>query len=218
MARAAPPRGDRRNLIATALYRCIARQGFANTTLKDIADQAEMSPSHVGYYFDDKAAILEHYALSICEQNLAELPDLGEPDLDRLIDAITNFCLGERQMSTGLLGVIQELSGLAVHDARLFEIKSSHSTAWREYLEAFFQRTEPANRLSAREAAWLAHAMLIGLNTNTLFDRALDRKVAHELFRRALRVLAGLGEERPRAAAAPRPSVRARTTSRRKGR
>ena len=211
MKRALQPRPDRRGLITRALYRCISEQGYANTTLKDIADRAEMSPSHVGYYFNNKVEILEGYAELVCRQNLAALPDVGEPDLERLIDELATFCLGEGQMTTGLLGVIQELTGLAVHDPRLFEIKAQHTEAWREYLEALFGRVTPANGLSAREAAWLAHAILVGLNTNTLFDSDLDREVAHDMFRRALRTLAGLDT------LAARPRVRGRSPAKRSG-
>ena len=70
MARAAEPKIDRRAVIARALYDCICSQGYASTTLTDIADRAKMSPSHVGYYFDNKAAILEYYSVELCEQML----------------------------------------------------------------------------------------------------------------------------------------------------
>ena len=185
---AAQPR-DRRGAIANALYRCIREKGFANTSLKDIADQADMTPSHVSYYFENKASILEYYSAAICRRNTAEFPDLREPDLDRLLDQIATFCMGEGQMSIGLLGVIQELTGLAVHDPNLHSIKAEHTAVWREYLEAFFDRASPIPGLSSRNAAHLAHAMLIGLNTNTLFDRDLDRETARQLFRNTLQAL-----------------------------
>ncbi len=190
MARAAQERVDRRRTIAGALYRCVREQGYANTTLKDLADCAGMSASHVGYYFDNKAAVLEYYAESICEQNLSALPDLEEPELQRLLDRIAEFCLGAGQMSAGLLGVIQELTGLAVHDPGLHKIKSRHTRAWREYLEALFCRARPANGLSPREAAFQIHAIVVGLNTNTLFDDRLGRQQAHRILRRALQDLA----------------------------
>lgn len=189
MARAAAQQQDRRGVIAAALYRCIREKGFANTTLKDIAEQANMTPSHIGYYFDNKASILEYYGAAICRRNVAELPDLNAPNVKRLIDSIATFCFGKGQMNPGLLGVIQELNGLAVHDPALHEIKAEHAIAWRCYLESFFLLVQPRAGLEAREAAHLAHAMLIGLNTNTLFDPDLDREVACGLFRNALRNL-----------------------------
>jgi AcrR family transcriptional regulator len=155
-----------------------------------------MTPSHVAYYFENKASILEYYGAAICRRNTAEFPDLKEPDLDRLLDQIATFCMGEGQMSIGLLGVIQELTGLAVHDPNLHSIKAEHTIVWREYLEAFFERANPIPGLSSRDAAHLAHAMLIGLNTNTLFDRDLDRETARQLFRRTLQALT-VGSDTP---------------------
>ncbi len=194
MPRAAAQPSDRRSRIARALYRCIREKGYANTSLRDVADAAEMSPSHVGYYFDNKAAILEYYGALVCDQNLAALPDADEPDLERRIDDLARFCLGPGQTSAGLLGVIQELTGLAVHDPRLHAVKARHTEGWRAYLERFFDDAPLAPGLSAGEAARLAHAMLVGLNTNTLFDSGLSRERAHETFRQALRGLVGLRE------------------------
>jgi AcrR family transcriptional regulator len=218
MARAAEPRGDRRAEIARALYLCMSKRGYANTTLKDIADAAGMTPSHVGYYFDDQAAILEHYALGLCERIVDGFPDLSEPDPERLIDAVVEFCFGERQLNSEFLGVIQELAGLAVHDARLNRIKTEHAAAWRRYLEALFQRLGKRG-LVPRDAAWIAHALVVGLDTNSLFDRTLTREAARELFRGALRSLAGLAQAAPRRAQRVRSPRRARSvrTHRKRG-
>jgi len=192
VARSASERADRRSVIAKALYQCISKQGYANTTLKDIADCAGMSPSHVGYYFDDRAAILECVALSLYEQIVEGFPDLGEPDLSKLADAIAIYCFGDGELNTTFLGVLQEISGLAVHDPRLREIITEYVTAWREYLEAFFERAKPTGGLTPHKAAWLAHAMLVGFEASTCFDPSSCRESAHELFRKTLSVLAGL--------------------------
>jgi AcrR family transcriptional regulator len=209
--RAAAERRDRRALVARALYHCISERGYANTSLKDIADRAGMSPSHVGYYFDNKPAILEYYAASICARNLHELPDPAASELGTLIDRIADFCLGQGQMSGGLLKVIQELTGLAVHDERLHAVKAAHTEGWRRYLETVFERARPAAGLSAREAAWLAHATVVGLNTNALFDGKLRREDAHRILRLALRSLAGLEQNALRGRGRP-PAARPRRT------
>ena len=122
---------------------------------------------------------------------IAEPPSSTCPS-DLADSARATFCFGKGQLNTDFLGVIQQISGLAVHDARLRKIKSNHSTAWRKYLEAFFKRAEPTGGLGPREAARLAHAVLVGLGTNALFDRGLRGQAAHALFRSALRGLAGL--------------------------
>jgi len=196
LARAAQSRADRAEEITRALYECIRDRGYAATTLKDVAERAGMSPSHVGYYFENKAAILDDYTTGLCAQVLRSLPAAGEADLGRLLGAVANYFLGKGQVSTALLGVVQEISGLAVHDDRLKEVKTSHSTAIRRYFERVFGHPAARPGLSAREAAWRAHAMLVGLDSNTLFDRGLSRAKASEIFHETLCALAGL--ERPR--------------------
>jgi AcrR family transcriptional regulator len=213
VARAAEQRTDRRAQIARALYDCISKQGYANTSLRDIAARAGMSPSHVGYYFDDQAAILEYYVLGLCERIVGSFPDLREPDPQRLIDAVASFCFGEGQLNSDFLGVVQEISGLAVHDPRLHEIKASHAEAWRRYLEEFFERVSPVSGMKPREAAWLAHALIVGFDTNSLFDRTLPREAAHALFRDTLRALTGT-----ESGAAPRSTKRTHSARRAKGR
>lgn len=193
MARAASTRTDRRDAISRALYGCIIEQGYANTTLTDIAARARMTPSHVGYYFDDKADILVHYARGLCERIEAGFPTLERGrSPDALIDDVAAFCFGAGQPNTQFLGVVQEISGLAVHDQRLREIKSQHTQHWQRYLQILFDTIRPVAGLDSRDAARITHALLAGLDTNTVFDPSLSRATAQQLFRDTVRTLAGL--------------------------
>lgn len=161
-----------------------------------------MSPSHVGYYFDDKGAILVHYARDLCERIVAGFPTLdADRSADELIDDVVAFCFGEGQPNTDFLGVVQELSGLAVHDEALREIKSQHTQQWQRYLQTLFDTIEPVAGLDARDASRITHAVLAGLDTNTVFDPTLDRTTARQLFEETVRTLVGLS-------ALPRPIAR----------
>lgn len=193
MARAASARTDRRQAISRALYECITDQGYANTTLTDVASRAGMSPSHVGYYFADKADILVHYTRWLCDRIVAGFPalDPARPPAD-LIDDVAAFCFDEGQPNTEFLGVVQELSGLAVHDEALREIKSQHTQRWQRFLQTLFDTVPPVPGLDARDAARIAHALLAGLDTNTVFDPTLSRGAAQQLFRETLRTITGL--------------------------
>ena len=132
---------------------------------------------------------------------------LSGPDLAALLDRVADFVFAEGRTSRGLIGVIQELTGLAVHEPRLHEIKSRHSAQWREYLERVFARADLPG--GPRDAAFEAHALMVGLNTNTFFDDGLERSKALALFRRTLRSLAGLDATPPphprRVPGRPRP-------------
>ncbi|MGO4838415.1 TetR family transcriptional regulator, partial [Rhizobiaceae sp. 2RAB30] len=58
-----PPQShqEQRRHIMQALHRCIRRKGYAFTSLRDLAEEADMSASHVRYYFDGKDVVLEYY-------------------------------------------------------------------------------------------------------------------------------------------------------------
>src|SRR6266508_1793755 len=49
----------RRQQIIDAAYRCFARKGFHQTTMRDIYAEANLSPGAVYHYFDSKDAIIQ---------------------------------------------------------------------------------------------------------------------------------------------------------------
>lgn len=49
----------RRQQIIDAAYRCFARKGFHQTTMREIYEEAELSPGAVYHYFDSKDAIIQ---------------------------------------------------------------------------------------------------------------------------------------------------------------
>lgn len=59
----------RREAIVEALRVSMVKKGYAKTSLVDIAKTAELSPSHVLYYFRDKEAVLDE----LCDQILKRL-------------------------------------------------------------------------------------------------------------------------------------------------
>lgn len=49
----------RRQQIIDAAYRCFARKGFHQTTMREIYEEAKLSPGAVYHYFDSKDAIIQ---------------------------------------------------------------------------------------------------------------------------------------------------------------
>lgn len=74
--RSAPPRPDRRQAILLAAERLFAERGYHATSIREIADAAEVPSALVGYYFGPKEelfhAIFQHWNGTI-EQRLAAL-------------------------------------------------------------------------------------------------------------------------------------------------
>ena len=80
--------GKRRALILAAYHDCIISKGYAKTTLRDVAQAAEMSASHLLYYFPGKDTMLEHYF-----ENVAQ----------RIVERIESFQTEPPEQQVGLL-------------------------------------------------------------------------------------------------------------------
>lgn len=65
------PGAEKRNLLRAALY-CFASYGFAQASLKKIADEAEMTAAMVNYYFGSKQQLYTE-TLKMCYEQFLEL-------------------------------------------------------------------------------------------------------------------------------------------------
>src|SRR5690606_25333768 len=82
-ARGRPPDdADRRALALDAALACYVRRGIAATTLRDIADEAGVTPSLLHYYFGDAAGLREAVTAERLMPVFVEIRDLllGMPD------------------------------------------------------------------------------------------------------------------------------------------
>ncbi len=82
---------SRRQQIIDAAYRCFARKGFHQTTMRDIYAEAGLSPGAIYHYFESKADIIEASFIFDHQRSLPVLDRaIDDPDpmvaIDRLID------------------------------------------------------------------------------------------------------------------------------------
>lgn len=61
----ARPRADRRAQILAAAERIVTRNGYANTSMKDIAEEAGVAQALLHYYFESKDELLTEVVLAI---------------------------------------------------------------------------------------------------------------------------------------------------------
>ena len=80
--------GERRERILKAFHDCIIRNGYAKTTLRDVALEAGMTASHLLYYFPGKDAILEHYFDQVAKRIMARLKSFRDEKPERQIDLL----------------------------------------------------------------------------------------------------------------------------------
>ncbi|WP_425409881.1 TetR/AcrR family transcriptional regulator [Hyphococcus sp.] len=172
----------RREAIFTALRQCIIDQGYATTTLADIAHAADMTPSHLLYYFSDKADILSQYFGNVSLAITSRLAEFeNEPPIKR-IDFLAKLFFSGKGLSKSEIGFMLECFGVAVHAPDIKQQKTELDRICKEYLRALF-KDAGAKASYSTYAAEVSYALLVGLRTAVYFDEELNLKKAYEIFR-----------------------------------
>jgi AcrR family transcriptional regulator len=204
----APSTKNRRVAIVSALRRCMLEKGYAETSLTDLAKAAQMSVSHLLYYYPSKEAVLLDLSIQLNEQILFDIGAHREEPPEERIHVLVDNVFVHGAISRGELGLIREIIALSTHRPALRASLEEYSRKLIGYLEDLFSKTPRQPGLSAEDAAEIAGALWMGLVINTDYDERLDNSRARRLFRRSLFSLANLDPTRALAVeAAPPPAA-----------
>ena len=185
--------GKRRKRIFQALHDCIIEKGYAKTTLLDVARTAEMTPSHLLYYFSGKDAILEDFFEDVAQRIVERMEGFRTETAERRITLLVDLFFAGKGITMSEIGFMLECFGVAVHDSQLHSEKTALDRFCKTYLEELF--VESACGASyARDSAEVAYAMLIGLRTAVYFDERIELPRARRLFRASILNLANSGQ------------------------
>ena len=114
---------ERRAEIISALYRCIVKNGYLNTSVRDIAREANVKSGVIHYYFESKEEILEKLMEDIIEKYQQSFLSLYERHrsvsprerLRLIIEFLFSKLAREKEMNR----VFQEFWNLSHHDEKL---------------------------------------------------------------------------------------------------
>jgi len=182
--------GKRRARILTAFHECIISKGYAKTTLRDVARAAEMSASHLLYYFPGKDTILEHYFENVAQRIVDRIESFQTESPEKQIDLLADLFFAGKGITRSEIGFMLECFGVAVHDKQLRRDKKELDRICKAYLNGLFKQS-PCGPKNANAYAEISYAMLIGLRTAAYFDKRLGLPKARSLFHNQMLDLAG---------------------------
>ncbi len=185
-------------MILRALWRLILKKGYANTSLTEIANKAQISPSHLAYYFRTKEAILLELYRALFNALLAGITTRRDEPPEKQCARLASYAFLEPAIPLKDRSIVLELIGLAVHNPRLRRSTFDYAKQMVTYLRDLFAKTPRAFDLSADDAALLASSLWSGLLTSSYYHKQFDRSHARDLFHRTLLILAGLADNKER--------------------
>ncbi|MEP5764191.1 MAG: TetR/AcrR family transcriptional regulator [Halieaceae bacterium] len=188
----ADTRGDkRRRKIFKSLHDCVINKGYVKTTLADIAEGADMSASHLLYYFKGKEAILEQYFEAVSVRFLERMAEFIMEAPEQQVRLLADFWFKGEASTKTEIGFMLECFGAAVHDDVLKVTKAEFDLSCKAYLIQIFDAAPSAFMESSSDAAEIAYSMMIGLRSAVYFDDDIDLKGAHRLFLNTLQRMCG---------------------------
>lgn len=179
--RAATPRRDRRQAILLAAEKLFAQDGYQRVTIRAIAEEADVPPTLVGYYFGPKHelfhAIFEHWRHTIDERLglLREAQAAGSSGAKALRAIVTAFVQPVLRMRASSEGeyyarlVARELAYRSPEaDRVLVEFFDPLAHA---FIDALHRACPPSTRA---QAAW-AYQFALGALTQHIIDKRVLR-------------------------------------------
>lgn len=186
-------RGDqRRRRIFRSLHDCILEKGYVKTTLADVAQGADMSASHLLYYFKGKEAILEQYFENVSVQFIETIDDFSKQEPREQIQSLADFWFKGEASTRKEIGFMLECFGAAVNDDVLRVTKAEFDARCKDYLVAIFDSAPRVFMDDAKDAAELSYSLMIGLRSAVYFDDDIDLPEAHRLFLSSMLSMCGL--------------------------
>ncbi len=174
--------GQRRRLIFKSLHDRILDRGYVKTTLADVAEGADMSASHLLYYFKGKEDILEQYFDSVSVRFLAKIEEFSYQEPREQIHSLADFWFKGEASTVKEIGFMLECFGAAVNDDVLRVTKAEFDERCKAYLVDIFKAAPDVFMQSSKDAAEISYALMIGLRSAVYFDADIDLSEAHRLF------------------------------------
>lgn len=154
-----PIRKQRRQEILDALYRCLLRKPYRDTTIKDIAAEASMNHGMLHYYYKSKDDILLSFIDYILELYKTDFANWLEKNSDNISDfrdlllSVFNYMNRQITLDRNLSSIFIEIWEISMYNKSVHtRIKGMYREWVTQLTEIFKQNTEDPDM--AARLAW----------------------------------------------------------------
>lgn len=134
---------DRQELILDAVLRLLAEDGIAGVSIRSVAREAGVAHGLVGYYYEDKVALIVAALRRIYEQDVAMVaPDPGRGAEERLRAALRRVA-AEEFLTKDYLTLRLQLWSLARVDGQFEQVNSEAQRRYRRGLTELIRAARP---------------------------------------------------------------------------
>lgn len=189
----------RRRQIIDAAYQCFARKGFHQTTMRDIYEEAGLSPGAVYHYFDSKDEIIQasfDFDYLRSQDAFASALEQEEPltAITNLLDFLFQGLKGAAELGAGRVNV--QAWGEALVNPPLLDAYRRVLGRYYDVLSRLVRKAQRAGQID-RALKPLAVSQLLGsLYYGLELQKAINPDLDVDAYAAAVRSLLGAGKRR----------------------
>lgn len=164
----------RREQICRAAATVIAREGFAGSTMRMVAEEAGVSTGMLNHYFANRQDLLTQALVFVSERAQSRMRDAIQgipPGRERMV-ALLDSALAEGQEVSETWRVWINAYGEAVRLAELRHTIESRLISWYELIDEALEGLVPADGEGTIPWSWRFDAILNGLAIQALTSEA----------------------------------------------
>lgn len=162
---------DTREKILQAAFRVLSRQGYENTSIKQIAEEAGVAQGLVHYYFKSKQRLVLEVLQFVCEK--LELGAQGEAGAIAAFEDTKEKIRADR----GSNALYVQLIGIALHDPEVGAGLRDFTRQQRGHVEEIARQVFAERELDPTPARGIAGAVwgaVLGIIIQSLIDKEFD--------------------------------------------
>lgn len=193
---------ERQQHIIDAAYRCFSKKGFHQTTMRDIYEEAKLSPGAVYHYFNSKDEIIQasfdfDYQRSLELFNAARVNDNPLKALDDLLDFFLHGLKGAAALGAGRVNLQGWAEALV--NPQLRETIQRVVNSYREALSEVIQKGQQAGQINKSLEPLSTSQLLLSVYYGLELQLALDPELDIDKYLAAVKTLLRAGSASPQA-------------------
>ena len=164
---------DTRERILQAAFTVLSRQGYENTSIKDIAEEAGVAQGLIHYYFKSKQQLVLEVLAFVCEK--VEIGTAGEAGALQAFEQTKAMLHDPASREANALYI--QLIGVGLHDASIGNGVRNFVTTDRAHIEDIARQVLGEREQDARPArriAGVVWAAVLGIMIQGLIDPEFD--------------------------------------------
>jgi AcrR family transcriptional regulator len=183
------PKGTKtKDNIIKAFTTCVRKQGYAKTTMVDVAKEAKVFPSNLFYYFSCKDELLRVLFKQQCDVIVQGMEKIADYSVEEKINYIVDFFFIENNsVNHFTTGFMYEAIGVSISDSTLSQSKREMDRCCKQLFADVFIGIDAIESVR-NEKAEILYSLLAGSKLNDYFDPDHQPENGKAAFAKVMRV------------------------------